>query len=102
MNLAKVILAFALVAMTSAPASADPIDKKKSKARNADRRTRVSKTPTRIKHYDFAGDELDGELVRPDGDEITGCRGASFTSLIRLRTSFLPEVIAEGAELVGR
>jgi|GEM_PF-6947676 len=57
--------------------------------------------PRPAKTYVFSGDELEGELQAPSGDELTARTGAGFGSLIRVRTTFLPE-IARSAEDVRR
>jgi len=47
----------------------------------------------KVKQYDFSGDTIDGELVKPEG-EFVGVRNfAEHTSLIRVRTDFIKEIV---------
>ncbi len=48
---------------------------------------------SKTKTYDFSGDTIDGELVRPDGDALDVQDEASFTSLIRIRRDFIQEIL---------
>ena len=52
-----------------------------------------------VKSYDFTGDEIDGELVKPDGDFLDTRKFASHTSLIRLRTNFIKEILKSAEDL---
>jgi hypothetical protein len=55
--------------------------------------------PKKVKSYDFTGDEIDGELVKPDGDFLDTRKFASHTSLIRLRTNFIKEILKSAEDL---
>ena len=55
--------------------------------------------PKKVKSYDFTGDEIDGELVRPDGDFLDTRKFANHTSLIRLRTNFIKEILKSAEDL---
>ena len=44
-------------------------------------------------NYDFDDEEVQGSLVQPDTDLITGRRKATHESLVRLRTTFQPEML---------
>ncbi len=48
---------------------------------------------------DFTGDEIDGELVKPDGDFLDTRKFASHTSLIRLRKDFIKEILKSAEDL---
>ena len=43
--------------------------------------------------YDFDGEDIDGALVRPDGEQITGDDGGQTSSLIDIREDFIPEML---------
>jgi hypothetical protein len=43
--------------------------------------------------YDFDGDDVEGNLVRPDGESITGERRGKTSSLINIRSDFIPEML---------
>jgi hypothetical protein len=51
------------------------------------------------KSYDFSGDEIDGELVKPDGDFLDTRKFASHTSLIRIRKDFIKEIVKSAEDL---
>lgn len=44
-------------------------------------------------NYSFDDDEVQGSLVQPDTDLITGRRKATHESLVRPRTTFQPEML---------
>lgn len=44
-------------------------------------------------NYDFDDEEVQGSLVQPDTDLITGRTKATHESLVRLRTTFQPEML---------
>lgn len=43
--------------------------------------------------YDFEGDTVEGSLMRPDGDLMSGQRHGKESSLIDIRADFIPEMI---------
>lgn len=43
--------------------------------------------------YDFEGEDLEGALVRPDGEQITGDDRGRTSSLIDIREDFIPEML---------
>jgi hypothetical protein len=43
--------------------------------------------------YDFDGDDVEGNLVRPDGENITGDQRGKTSSLINIRSDFIPEML---------
>jgi len=55
--------------------------------------------PRKVKNYDFTGDEIDGEWVKPDADFIDTRTFASHTSLIRLRKDFIKEIVKSAENL---
>lgn len=101
----RLAIAVALVGLISTPALAQ---NKKPRAKKARRPVpaKVVKTckgkkatPECAKEVTFGkGDTLEGDRPAGDGDTITGVTGTRFGSLIRVRTSFLPEILksAEG------
>ena len=44
-----------------------------------------AKKKDKVKTYDFSGDTIDGDLVKPDGEMVDTRSFASHTSLIRIR-----------------
>ena len=57
------------------------------------------KDEKKVKTYDFSGDEIDGELVKPDGDFLDTRKFASHTSLIRIRKDFIKEIVKSAEDL---
>lgn len=55
--------------------------------------------PKKVKTYDFTGDEIDGELVKPDGDFLDTRKFANHSSLIRLRKDFIKEIVKSAEDL---
>ena len=43
--------------------------------------------------YDFDGEDLEGALIRPDGEQITGDDRRRTSSLINIRQDFIPEML---------
>jgi hypothetical protein len=74
------LASFALSALAAAPALADD-------------------EPPRERSFDFSGDTIDGDLMRPDGDFIDTRDFAQHTSLIRVRTEFIREIIQSAEDL---
>ena len=46
----------------------------------------------RVRQYDFSGDTIDGELVKPEGEFVNTRQFATHTSLIRVRADFIKEI----------
>ena len=53
----------------------------------------------KVKTYDFTGDNIDGDLVKPDGVSIDTRTFASHTSLIRIRKDFIKEILKSAEDL---
>ena len=90
------VLAFAalgiVVAMAAPPAAAQKRDKDKKEATSSTEKKKV-------KSYDFDGDDIDGDLVKPDGEFVDTRRFASHSSLIRIRADFIREVLKSAENL---
>ena len=50
-------------------------------------------------NYDFEDDYVDGQLVRPDGEFIGARRSGKDSSLIRIRSDFIPEMVESVEQL---
>ena len=53
----------------------------------------------KVKTYDFSGDNIDGELIKPDGEMFNVQGFASHTSLIRIRQDFIREILKSAENL---
>ena len=49
--------------------------------------------------YDFDDDVVEGELQRPEGDILQVRTGAKYSSLIKLRLDFIPEIVKSAENL---
>lgn len=53
----------------------------------------------KAKNYDFSGDDITGDLIRPDGMGFNARKFAVHTSLIRIRTNFIKEILKSAEDL---
>jgi hypothetical protein len=53
----------------------------------------------KVKVYDFSGDTIDGDLVKPEGSTVDARDFAKHSSLIHIRTHFIPEIIKSAEDL---
>jgi hypothetical protein len=53
----------------------------------------------KVKTYDFSGDTIEGDLVKPEGSTVDARDFAKHSSLIRIRTNFIPEIIKSAEDL---
>ena len=53
----------------------------------------------KVKTFDFSGDDIDGELVKPDGEFVDPRKFASHTNLIRIRKDFINEITKSAEDL---
>ena len=53
----------------------------------------------KVKVYDFSGDTIEGDLVKPDGTDLNARDFAKHSSLIRIRQHFIPEIIKSAEDL---
>ena len=57
------------------------------------------KEAERVKTYDFTGDDIDGDLVKPDGEFLDTRKFATHTSLIKIRKDFIREIVKSAENL---
>ena len=53
----------------------------------------------KVKTYDFSGDTIEGDLVKPEGSTVDARDFAKHSSLIRIRKDFMPEIIKSAEDL---
>jgi hypothetical protein len=53
----------------------------------------------RVKVYDFSGDTIEGDLIKPEGSTVDARDFAKHGSLIKIRTNFIPEIIKSAEDL---
>ena len=89
----KLVLIFASLAMLTTIAAAD--DKKPAPAAGGDKGGGNGK----VKVYDFSGDTIEGDLVKPEGSTVDARDFAKHASLIKIRTNFINEIIKSAQDL---
>jgi len=53
----------------------------------------------KVKVYDFSGDTIEGDLIRPEGTTVDARDFAKHSSLIRIRKDFIPEIVKSAEDL---
>lgn len=53
----------------------------------------------KVKVYDFSGDTIEGDLIKPEGSTVDVRDFAKHSSLIKIRTNFIPEIIKSAEDL---
>jgi hypothetical protein len=53
----------------------------------------------KTKVYDFSGDTIEGELIKPEGSTVDARDFAKHSSLIRIRKDFIPEIVKSAEDL---
>lgn len=79
----------ASIVATLALSLAVPMDTARAQGKQGDK----------VKTYDFSGDTIDGDLVKPDGEIVDTRSFASHTSLIRIRKDFIKEILKSAEDL---
>jgi len=53
----------------------------------------------KVKVYDFSGDTIEGDLIKPEGEAVDARDISQFSSLIRIRKDFIAEIIKAAEDL---
>src|SRR5262249_14971066 len=53
----------------------------------------------KVKVYDFSGDTIEGDLIKPEGSTVDARDFAKQASLIHIRTNFINEIIKSAEDL---
>ena len=53
----------------------------------------------KVKVYDFSGDTIEGDLIRPEGTTVDARDFAKHSSLISIRKDFIPEILKSAEDL---
>lgn len=64
-----------------------------------DKKAAPSDKGGKVKVYDFSGDTIDGDRIRPEGSSVDARDFAKHSSLIRIRKDFIPEIIKSAEDL---
>ena len=81
------------LAMATGIAAAQPADKKPAPA------AANGGGNGKVKTYDFSGDTIEGDLVKPEGSTVDARDFAKHSSLITIRKDFIPEIIKSAEDL---
>lgn len=82
------ITVFLSLVIASGAAFAQPAGKGKGKEGKAE-----------VKTYDFEGDTLEGDLIKPDGTSVDVRDFGNHGSLIRIRKDFIDEILKSAEDL---
>lgn len=53
----------------------------------------------KVKVYDFTGDTIEGDLIKPEGEDVNARDITQFSSLITIRRDFIAEIIKAAEDL---
>lgn len=82
MRLIRVVVASAFVLAAASPAFAQGKEK-----------------APKVKVYDFSGDTIEGDLIKPEGSTVDARDFAKHSSLIRIRKEFIAEILKSAEDL---
>ena len=83
--LLSTIATVSLLTLAASPAWAQPKDKDKGAAK--------------VKVYDFSGDTIEGDLIKPEGTDVGVADFGKHSSLIKIRKDFIPEILKSAEDL---
>ncbi len=85
MRTLRLVIALSLLATLSTPAFAQNAGGGAGKAK--------------VKVYDFSGDTIEGDLIKPEGTTVDAIDFAKHSSLIRIRKDFIAEILKSAEDL---
>ena len=56
-------------------------------------------TAPKVKVYDFSGDTIEGDLIRPEGTTVDARDFSKHSSLIRIRKDFIDAILKSAEDL---
>ena len=59
----------------------------------------AGKGKDKVKVYDFSGDTIEGDLIKPEGSSVDARDFARHSSLIRIRKNFIAEILKSAEDL---
>ena len=84
MRTLKAVLAALVLVSFTAPAMAQP---------------KAKTTAPKVKVYDFSGDTIEGDLIRPEGSTVDARDFSKHSSLIRIRKEFIDAILKSAEDL---
>lgn len=88
------VVALFAVSMTAGTALAQPKAPAKAPAGGGDKAG-----GGKVKVYDFSGDTIEGDLVKPEGSTVDARDFAKHSSLITIRKDFIKEIVKSAEDL---
>ena len=85
MRALRLFTAIAFLALAASPAVAQNAGNAGAKAK--------------VKVYDFSGDTIEGDLIKPEGTTVDAIDFAKHSSLIRIRKDFIAEILKSAEDL---
>ena len=85
----KLVIVFAVLGLSSIGSGASAQGKKDAPPAGGGK----------VKVYDFSGDTIEGDLIKPEGSTVDARDFAKHSSLIRIRKDFIPEIIKSAEDL---
>lgn len=89
MRTLKTALAALVLVVSIAPAAAQPKGKAPAGGDKA----------AKVKVYDFSGDTIEGDLIRPEGTTVDARDFSKHSSLIRIRKDFIDAILKSAEDL---
>ena len=65
----------------------------------ADAQPKPKDTKPKVKVYDFSGDTIEGDLIRPEGTTVDARDFSKHSSLIRIRKEFIDAILKSAEDL---
>lgn len=90
----KLKLTVLVVLLFASVASAQPKNAPKAPAGGA-----ADKGNGKVKVYDFSGDTIEGDLIKPEGSTVDARDFAKHSSLITIRKDFIKEIVKSAEDL---
>ncbi len=85
-----------VVLLFAGVASAQPKNAPKAPAGGGDK---GDKGNGKVKVYDFSGDTIEGDLIKPEGSTVDARDFAKHSSLITIRKDFIKEIVKSAEDL---
>ena len=89
MRTLKTVLAALVLVVSIAPVAAQPKGKPPAGGDKA----------AKVKVYDFSGDTIEGDLIRPEGTTVDARDFSKHSSLIRIRKDFIDAILKSAEDL---
>ena len=62
-------------------------------------KAKAGSADAKVKVYDFSGDTIEGDLIKPEGTDVNVTDFGKHSSLIKIRKDFIPEIVKSAEDL---